>query len=135
MVQIDITYTGNLNCEAVHEPSGTKLTTGAPKDNQGDGLSFSPTDLVATALGTCIVTTMAIAARKHGIELAGTTVRVQKEMSSAPRRIARLPVEVWVNTRVAPEFRERLEAAGRACPVHKTVDHDTEMPITFHWKD
>ncbi len=136
MVQIDITYTGKLKCSAVHEPSGTALTTAAPKDNMGDGSSFSPTDLVATALGTCIITTMAIAANKHGFDLEGTTVQVHKEMSKTPpRKIARMPVVVTVHKVVAPEFRERLEAAARACPVHRTIGHETEMPVTIHWKD
>ena len=136
MVAIDVEYGGELHCRAVHGPSATELTTDAPKDNQGRGESFSPTDLVATALGTCIITTMAIAAAKHGIELDGTTVQVQKEMSTTPpRRIARLPVVVTINKVIPREFRGRLEEAGRACPVHKTISHDTEMPITYHWKD
>ncbi len=136
MVQVDIEYNGKLKCTATHGPSGTTLITVPPKDNMGDGSSFSPTDLVATALGTCIITTMAIAANKHGLDLEGTTVQVQKEMSTTPpRRIARLPVIITINKYIAPEFRDRLEAAGRACPVHKTISHDTEMPITYHWKD
>jgi len=136
MVQIDIDYTGRLKCTAKHEPSGTTLITVAPKDNMGDGSSFSPTDLMATALGTCIITTMAIAANKHGIELTGATVQVQKIMSATPpRRIAQLPVVVTITQFVPPEFRQRLEAAGHACPVHRTIGPDTEMPITFHWKD
>lgn len=137
MVQIDIAYTGRLKCTATHEPSGTTLVTVAPKDNMGDGSSFSPTDLLATALGTCVITTMAIAAAKHGIDLAaGATVQVQKIMSTTPpRRIAKLPVIVTINEVVPVELRQRLEHAGHACPVHHTLGSDTEMPITFHWKD
>ncbi|CAN5609641.1 OsmC family protein [soil metagenome] len=136
MVQIDVTYAGKLKCTAVHEPSGTTLVTAAPKDNMGDGSSFSPTDLVATALAACMITTMGIAAAKHEIDLEGTTVRVQKFMSTAPpRRIAKLPVEITVTKFVSPEFRQRLEAAAHTCPVHRTLSTETEMPITFHWKD
>ncbi len=137
MVQIDIDYTGKLKCVAKHEPSGTTLTTVAPKDNMGDGSSFSPTDLLATALGTCIITTMAIAATKHGIDLStGATVQVQKIMSTTPpRRIAKLPVTVTINQVVPQEFRQRLEHAAHACPVHRTISQETEMPITIHWKD
>ncbi len=137
MVQIDIDYTGKLKCVAKHEPSGTILITVPPKDNMGDGSSFSPTDLLATALGTCIITTMAIAATKHGIDLsAGATVQVQKIMSTTPpRRIAKLPVTVTIRQVVPQEFRQRLEIAAQACPVHKTISHETEMPMTFHWKD
>jgi putative redox protein len=136
MVQIDVTYQGKLKCTAVHEPSGTTLVTAAPKDNMGDGSSFSPTDLVATALATCMITTMGIAAAKHGIDLEGTTVRVQKIMSATPpRRIAKLPVEITVTRFVAPEFRERLEHAAHACPVHRTLSGETEIPVTFQWKE
>jgi len=136
MVEIDIEYHGKLKSTATHGPSGTKLVTVPPKDNMGDGSSFSPTDLLATSLGTCIITTMAIAAVKHGIDLEGTTVHVEKHMSTTPpRRVARLPVTVTIHKVIAKEFRERLEHAGRACPVHQTISHDTEMPITFIWKD
>ena len=85
-VDIDIVYTGDLHCEATHRPSGTKLVTDAPVDNGGKGEAFSPTDLCATSLGACLVTTMALVAQRHGIELAGTTVHVVKEMVADPRR-------------------------------------------------
>src|SRR5438477_12207070 len=87
-VKITGEYQGELHCSARHEPSGNALVTDAPKDNQGRGEAFSPTDLLATAFGSCIATTMAIVARKHGVELNGLRFEVTKEMSSdAPRRI------------------------------------------------
>jgi len=136
MVEINIDYDGKLKCTAHHGPSGTTLVTVPPKDNMGDGSSFSPTDLLATALGTCIITTMAIAAQKHGIELTGATVHVEKHMSTTPpRRIAKLPVTVTITQPIALEMRPRLEAAASGCPVHKTISHETEMPITFRWAD
>ena len=93
MVKITGEYQGGLHCTAVHGPSGTAINTDAPKDNQGRGESFSPTDLVATALATCAATTMAIVARRHGVDLAGLKDEVTKEMSGeGPRRIARLAV-------------------------------------------
>src|SRR5436853_7734149 len=93
MIQIDITYQGQLRCQSTHQPSGTKLVTDAPADNMGKGESFSPTDLVATALATCMMTTMGIVAQRKGWELKGTKVRVTKEMIATPtRRIARLAV-------------------------------------------
>jgi putative redox protein len=91
MVRIDIEYTGDLHCEARHAPSGMSLETDAPVDNQGRGQSFSPTDLVATALGTCMATIMGIVARKNGWDIEGTRMAVDKQMTSAPpRRIDRL---------------------------------------------
>jgi putative redox protein len=93
MVEISIKYLGDLRCEARHEPSGTVITTDAPVDNEGRGESFSPTDLAATSLGACMLTIMGIAARKQGVDLGATTVKVVKEMTAQPpRRIAKLTV-------------------------------------------
>ena len=97
MVKVDIEYTGNLHCDATHGPSKSKIPTDAPADNKGKGEAFSPTDLVATALGTCISTTMGIKAETLGVDLRGMKVSVQKEMSNnAPRRIVALPSEVHI---------------------------------------
>jgi putative redox protein len=134
MVPVEIEYEGELHCKAVHGPSNTELNTDAPKDNQGRGESFSPTDLVATALGTCILTTMGIAARTQKIEMAGATARVEKEMTSAPpRRIARLTVKIHVPHEVSAENREKLERAAHACPVHRSLHPDVEAPIEITW--
>jgi putative redox protein len=134
MVEIQIAYEGQLHCSATHAPSGTRLTTDAPKDNMGLGESFSPTDLVATALGTCILTTMAIAAQRRGIALNGATARVTKEMTTTPpRRLGRLTVEIVMSQDLPEEERTRLEHAANACPVHKSLHPDVEIPITFRW--
>ncbi len=134
MVAISIRYEGDLHCAAVHGPSGTPLGTDAPLDNQGKGESFSPTDLVATALGTCILTTMGIMARTLGISIDGATAEVEKEMSSAPpRRISRISVAIHVPQDHGPENRLKLERAAHACPVHKSLHPDTLLPISFHW--
>jgi putative redox protein len=134
MVEIQIAYEGQLHCTASHAPSGTRLTTDAPKDNMGRGESFSPTDLVATALGTCILTTMAIAAQRRGLELSGASARVTKEMVTSPaRRIGRLSVEIVMPQELPEEERTRLEHAAHACPVHKSLHPDVEIPITFQW--
>src|SRR5450432_1831386 len=112
MVQISIDYTGKLHCDSKHGPSGIALETDAPLDNMGKGESFSPTDLVATALGTCIVTTMGIVAQRHGIDISGTKVRVVKHMiTTGIRRIGRLPVEIHMPRTVSDEDRQRLENA------------------------
>jgi putative redox protein len=95
MVQIDAIYEGKLRCKATHAESGTTLITDAPKDNEGNGESFSPTDLIATAVGTCMLTTMGIVAKRHDIDFTGAKVRVRKEMAAAPnRRIAKLTIEI-----------------------------------------
>jgi putative redox protein len=134
MVEIQMAYEGQFHCTATHGPSGTRLTTDAPKDNMGRGESFSPTDLVATALGTCILTTMAIAAQRRGIELNGATARVTKEMVTSPsRQIGRLTVEIAMPQELPEEERTRLEHAAHACPVHKSLHPDVEIPITFRW--
>ena len=97
MVNIQIEYQGDLRCKATHGPSGSELSTDAPKDNQGRGESFSPTDLVATALGTCMLTIMGIAARTFNIDISGATATVEKEMTATlPRRIERLTVTIQV---------------------------------------
>ncbi len=133
MVHIDIEYEGTLRCKSVHEPSGQVLLTDAPVDNQGKGEAFSPTDLVATALGTCIATTMGIVAAREGVELAGMRIGVDKEMTSVPsRRIARLFVRIEMPVPVTPVQRTKLERAAHHCPVHKTLlAGGVEIPIEF----
>ena len=127
-------YEGELHCRAVHEPSGTVLSTDAPKDNQGRGESFSPTDLVATALGTCVLTTMAIYGRTLGVEFQGATATVEKEMTTAgPRRIERLAVRIRVPGEFSEEVRGKFERAAHACPVHKSLHPEVQLPIEFVW--
>jgi putative redox protein len=137
-VDIDIVYTGDLHCEATHRPSGSKLVTDAPVDNGGKGEAFSPTDLCATSLGSCLVTTMALVAARHGIELKGTTVHVVKEMVADPtRRVGALRTTVTFppGLGLGREDRSRLEAAARACPVKKSLAPLVEVPIAFVWPD
>ena len=134
MVKISIEYTGQLHCDALHGPSRAKLATDAPADNQGKGEAFSPTDLVATALGTCIATTMAIVAERHGVELKGMTVSVEKEMASNPRRICRLTTAVHVPLPAHHPQRELLEQAARGCPVHRSLAAEMERPTKFFWE-
>lgn len=134
MVEVNVRYLGELRCEAVHGPSKTQLITDAPTDNMGKGESFSPTDLVATALAGCILTTMGIVAQRHGIDMSGATAHVTKEMVTTPhRRIGRLPVTIRMPRALSDEDRQRLENAGRACPVHRSLHPDIEAPIAFEW--
>jgi putative redox protein len=135
MVNIQVEYQGDLHCKATHGPSGAELSTDAPKDNQGRGESFSPTDLVATALGTCMLTIMGIAARTLNIDFTGATATVEKEMTAtAPRRIQRLTVRIHVPHAPSSEDKEKLERAAYACPVHKSLHPDVQIPIEFTWE-
>src|SRR5437016_13427175 len=130
MVQIDITYQGQLRCQSTHKPSGTKLLSDAPADNMGKGESFSPTDLVATALGTCMLTTMGIVAQRKNIDISGTTVSVTKEMVADPlRRIGRLAVTIHVPHEPTEDDRRRLENAAHSCPVAKSLGGNVEQPV------
>lgn len=134
MVAIQIEYEGDLHCKAVHGPSATELNTDAPKDNQGRGESFSPTDLVATALATCMLTTMGILARTQGIDIAGATATVQKEMTaSAPRMIQSLAVKIHMPHVLTPENQQKLERAAHTCPVYRSLHPDIQTPTEFTW--
>ena len=132
MVQVDVVYQGGLRCEATHGPSGDTLLTDAPVDNQGKGEAFSPTDLVATALGTCIATIMGIVAEREKIDLVGMKITVQKEMSAdLPRRIARLSARIVFSRPLGERQRAKLENAAKTCPVHQTLQGKVEMPMEF----
>jgi putative redox protein len=134
MVEVQIEYQGELHCKAVHGPSGTELNTDAPKDNQGRGESFSPTDLVATALGTCMLSVMGIMARTLNIDIVGTTATVGKEMAiTGPRRIQSLTVKIHVPHDLSLENKEKMERAAYTCPVHKSLHPDVKTPIKFTW--
>jgi putative redox protein len=135
-VEIDIIYEGELRCLATHRPSRKQLTTDAPVDNHGKGESFSPTDLVATALGTCMTTLMGIVAERNKLDITGTKVHVVKEMVQEPvRRIGTLRMKIAVpadkGARLSPEDRKKLETAALHCPVHKSLHPDIQTPIEF----
>jgi putative redox protein len=132
MVRIDVAYQGGLRCEAAHGPSGQTLITDAPVDNHGKGESFSPTDLVATALGTCIATIMGIVAERDKIDLTGLRITVQKEMSAEPpRRIARLVTRIEMPKGLTEQQRAKLEKTAHTCPVHQTLQGKVDMPVEF----
>ncbi len=133
-VEINVVYEGALHCAATHGPSGVQLSTDAPLDNGGRGESFSPTDLVATALGTCIMTILGLVADRHQLDLRGTQVHVVKEMVQKPiRRIGalRTTVQFPAGVQVSEEDRKRLENAAHTCPVHQSIHPDIEAPIEF----
>jgi uncharacterized OsmC-like protein len=134
MVSLTSTYEGGLRCRAVHGPSGTTLVTDAPVDNHGKGESFSPTDLVATALGACMMTVMGIVAERHGIDLKGMTVETVKEMTKQPpRRIASLRTRLTVPLPADHPQRPALEQAAHACPVHASLHPEIDAAVEFVW--
>jgi putative redox protein len=133
MLTITTTYAGNKKCDLTH-PEGARLRTDAPKDIGGDATAFSPTDLVAAGLASCILTTIAMWAERQGIDLAGASATVEKHMTQPPaqRRIGRLPVVVTLPAaKLSAELRERAEKVGRSCPVHATLHPDVDAPITY----
>ncbi len=134
MVTLKSTYEGGLRCRAAHGPSGTALVTDAPVDNHGKGESFSPTDLVATALGTCMMTIMGIVAERHGIDLVGMRAETVKEMTqSPPRRIASLRTRLTIPLPADHPQRAALEQAAHTCPVHKSLHPEIDAGIEFVW--
>ena len=134
MVKIDLKYAGDLRVHARHQPSGTMLVTDAPLDNHGKGESFSPTDLLATALGSCMATVMGIEAEKRKANLRGMEIRVEKHMSSeGPRRVRALDVHVSVPERPAEAERAELERIARNCPVAQSINPQIEVNTVFEW--
>lgn len=137
-VEIDITYEGDLHCIATHGPSGETLRTDAPVDNGGRGELFSPTDLLATALGACLVTIMGIVAKRIDLDIAGTRVHVVKEMVADPvRRVGSLTVTVTLppGRAISLPDRDRLEHAANLCPVKQSLHPDTRVDIRFAYPD
>ena len=130
-----IVYDGNLNTTATHEDSGVRLITAAPKDNQGDGSSFSPTDLLCVSLATCKLTTMAIKAKSLGVSLEGVEMKVQKHMTKeAPRKIAEVAIQLIWNSKdkaITPEQMESLKRSAHHCPVALSLDPSVKVNITW----
>ena len=131
----EIIYQGNLRTSATHIQSGTVIETDAPTDNQGKGERFSPTDLLATALGSCMMTIMGIKARDMQISLDGTKVSVQKNMLSDPRRVGSVNfIFIFPETLTLDEKQKKiLEHAALACPVAKSIHPELEVNAVFNW--
>jgi uncharacterized OsmC-like protein len=129
-----ITYLGNLRTVSKHILSGTEILSDAPLDNNGKGEAFSPTDLVANAAGSCMMTIMAIKARDLNINIEGSTVEVTKIMQAEPRKIAR--IEIIINMAIATDDKTKtiLERTAMNCPVLLSLNPDIEKDITIHWE-
>ena len=133
MVHIDIIYKGNLRCTSIHQPSNCQLITDAPVDNHGKGESFSPTDLVATALGSCMATIMGIVADRDGLDLSGMTISVDKDMVADPhRRIGTLFVKITAKG-IDKIHHEKLRNAALSCPVAQSINPKIKVDLTMEW--
>jgi putative redox protein len=136
MPTIKTNYLGDLRTQAMHLQSSTQILTDAPTDNQGKGEAFSPTDLVAAALGSCMMTIMGIAARRDGIDLKGSEMEITKGMSAdAPRRIIRIDIQMNMvsSSPISQQQQDRLERAAYTCPVALSLHPDIEQAVTFSW--
>ncbi len=135
MTKINTVYTGNLRTEAVHEQSGTKLITDAPLDNHGKGESFSPTDLLATALGSCMLTIMGISAETYGYSLEGTTIATEKIMGTNPRRVVEIKIDITFpkGNNYTDQQKRVIEAAAKTCPVYNSLHPELKKTITFNY--
>ena len=130
-----VTYKGDLRTEAYHIQSGNSIVTDAPVDNQGKGEAFSPTDIVATGLASCLLTVLGIKAKDIGIDITETFAEVEKVMGSNPRRIIEIKVDVHFPNTFNAKLKLILERAALSCPVAQSLHPDINQKITFHWPD
>ena len=128
-----VEYKGQLRTEAKHLSSGSVIVTDAPKDNQGKGEAFSPTDLVATALASCMITIMGIVAERDGINIEGVTADVDKIMSKEPRRIGEIKIIITFKSILTTDQRGKLERAAKTCPVSGSLHEDLKETIEFSY--
>jgi uncharacterized OsmC-like protein len=134
MVKMTIEYTGQLRCKAIHQASGSVIETDAPIDIGGKGQAFSPTDLLAVSLASCVATTIALYAQKKKWDISGMRLEVEKRMVDQPtRRIGHLQVNIWIPHVFSEEEKLTIERVAHSCPVHKSLSADVEVTLSFHW--
>jgi uncharacterized OsmC-like protein len=127
-------YLGELRTEAEHVYSGNKIITDAPLDNKGRAEAFSPTDLLATALGSCMITIMGIAAREHGFDIDGTTAKIWKIMASNPRRVGEVKIELhFPKNNYSDKEKKIIERSAFTCPVYLSLHPDLKKTISFNF--
>lgn len=132
MATVQTKYLGDLRTESVHLQSGNKLITDAPTDNQGRGEAFSPTDLLATAFGACVLTIMGIAAKTHGFDINGTEVETTKVMGTEPRRIVELITSFkFPHNNYSAKHKKILELTAKECPVFNSLHPDIKKTVTY----
>ena len=135
MIEIKIDYEGKLRCAATHGPSGDVLATDAPVDNNGRGEAFSPTDLLAASLGSCMATVMGIVAQRKEISLEGMKISVGKHMSEdSPRRISKLDIVIHMPIAEGHPYCELPRSAALGCPVHHSIHPEIEVVIDWNWR-
>ncbi len=134
MATSNITYVGDLRTVCIHLQSGTQILTDAPTDNHGKGEAFSPTDLVATALGSCMVSIMGIKSKDLDVDLKDSTVSITKVMQSEPRKIAKIEVILNMSIETSEKNKTILERAAMTCPVLLSLHPDIEKDVVFNWK-
>ena len=133
MTKVKCSYLGNLNCEAIHLQSGSLIRTDAPLDHCGKGESFSPTDLLATSLGTCLLTIMAIKAKSKGFELEGIYLNIEKLMTqNSERKIKELIIDIFIPERTSNETVDFLKKASKECPVTRNLSQEIDIKISWH---
>lgn len=133
MATIETVYLGDLRTEITHVQSGNKVITDAPTDNNGKGEYISPTDMVAAALGSCMMTIMEMSAQRHGVDLKGTRIVVQKVMAADPRRIAEIHVDFYFPGDYSDKIKTILQRAADTCPVAKSLHPDLKQIVAFHY--
>jgi len=133
MVEIRGIYEGEKHCHLTHGPSKNNIQTDAPKDNNGRGEAFSPTDLLAASLGSCMLTVMGIYADNHGLSIKGSSFRVLKEMAASPRKVSSLTVEIKMPASLSQKDRETLQRVAETCPVKLSLHPDIQIPLSFDY--
>jgi uncharacterized OsmC-like protein len=134
MPNFEVFYQGNLRCQAKHIKSGTTIFTDAPLDNQGKGESFSPTDLLTIALGTCMATVMGIEANNLKINLSGTQLHINKIMGISPRRVVEIKIDITIpDENFTENQKNKLIEIGMNCPVAKSIHPDINQNIEFNF--
>lgn len=134
MATSKVTYLGELRTSSIHLQSGTEIITDAPIDNNGKGEAFSPTDMVANSLATCMLTVMGIKARDLGVDFSGSTAEVTKVMAAEPRRISEIHITFQMNLEADDKTKTILERTGMTCPVHFSLHPNIKKEIVFNWK-
>lgn len=129
-----VTYLGELRTSSIHLQSGNEILSDAPKDNHGKGEAFSPTDTVANALGSCMISIMAIKSKDLNLELVGSTVEITKIMNPEPRKIAKIVAVLNMSVSADEKSRTILERVALTCPVYLSLHPEIEKDVTFNWK-